>query len=122
MDPATLASISTPFIKRPVATTLLTIGIFLIGLVAFPLLQIAPLPQVEFPTIQVTANLPGGSPETMASSVATPLENKLALIPGVTQMTSASSVGRTTITVQFDLDIPIDSAAQEVQTAISSAT
>ena len=122
MDPTSLASISTPFIKRPVATTLLTIGIFLIGLVAFPLLQIAPLPQVEFPTIQVTASLPGGSPETMASSVATPLENKLALIPGVTQMTSASSVGRTTITVQFDLDIPIDAAAQEVQTAISSAT
>jgi hydrophobe/amphiphile efflux-1 (HAE1) family protein len=122
MSPSSLISISTPFIKRPVATTLLTVGIFLVGLVSFPFLQIAPLPQVEFPTIQISASLPGGSPETMASSVATPLENKLALIPGVTQMTSASSVGRTTITVQFDLDIPIDAAAQEVQTAISSST
>ena len=115
-------SISTSFIKRPVATTLLTIGIFLVGLVSFPFLQIAPLPQVEFPTIQINASLPGGSPETMASSVATPLENKLANIPGVTQLTSASSLGRTQITVQFDLGIPIDSCAHEVQTAISSAT
>jgi hydrophobe/amphiphile efflux-1 (HAE1) family protein len=122
MSPASLLSISAPFIRRPVATTLLTIGIFLVGLVSFPLLQIAPLPQVEFPTISVSASLPGGSPETMSSSVATPLENKLALIPGVTQMTSQSSLGRTSITIQFDLDVNIDSAAQEVQTAISSAT
>ncbi|MDR0535282.1 MAG: efflux RND transporter permease subunit [Puniceicoccales bacterium] len=122
MNSSSFISISTPFIKRPVATTLLTIGIFLVGLVAFPFLQIAPLPQVEFPTIQINAGLPGGSPETLASSVATPLENKLSLIPGVTQLTSVSSVGRTQITVQFGLDIPIDSAAQEVQTAISSAT
>ncbi|MDR2513045.1 MAG: efflux RND transporter permease subunit [Puniceicoccales bacterium] len=122
MNPASLLSISTPFIKRPVATTLLTIGVFLLGLVAFPSLQIAPLPQVEFPTIQVSAGLPGGSPEIMASSVATPLENRLALIPGVTQMTSSSSTGRTTITLQFDLDRDIDAAAQEVQTAITQAT
>ncbi|MDR2845103.1 MAG: efflux RND transporter permease subunit [Puniceicoccales bacterium] len=121
MSPDRLISLSTPFIKRPVATALLTIGIFLIGLVAFPQLQIAPLPQVEFPTIQVSASLPGGSPETMASSVATPLENRLANIPGVTQMTSASSIGRTTITVQFDLDMNIDAAAQEVQTALANA-
>ncbi|RYD51255.1 MAG: hypothetical protein EOP83_23515, partial [Verrucomicrobiaceae bacterium] len=83
-------SISEPFIRRPIATTLLTIGILLVGLLCFPLLPVAPLPQVEFPTIQVSASLPGASPETMASSVATPLENQLALIPGVTQMTSAS--------------------------------
>lgn len=122
MTPASLLSISTPFIKRPVATALLTIGVFLIGLVAFPRLQIAPLPQVEFPTIQVSASLPGASPETMASSVATPLENKITNIPGITQLTSVSNSGRTTITVQFDLDRDIDAAAQEVQTAISSAT
>ncbi|MDR1816912.1 MAG: efflux RND transporter permease subunit [Puniceicoccales bacterium] len=121
MDPSKLLSLSTPFIKRPVATALLTIGIFLVGLVAFPQLQVAPLPQVEFPTIQVSASLPGGSPETMASSVATPLENKLGLIPGVAQMTSQSSMGRTSITLQFDLDADIDAAAQEVQSAISLA-
>ncbi|MDR2863687.1 MAG: efflux RND transporter permease subunit [Puniceicoccales bacterium] len=121
MSPASLVSLSTPFIKRPVATALLTIGIFLIGLVAFPQLQIAPLPQVEFPTIQVSASLPGGSPETLASSVATPLENRLANIPGVTQMVSASSIGRCNITIQFDLDMDIDAAAQEVQTALTAA-
>ena len=86
-------SMSAPFIKRPVATALMTIAIFLVGWVAFPLLPVAPLPQVEFPTIQVSARLPGGSPETMASSVATPLENQLALIPGITQMSSASGLG-----------------------------
>lgn len=112
---------STPFIKRPVATTLLTIAIFLIGIVAFPLLPVAPLPQVEFPTIQVSAGLPGASPETMASSVATPLENQLALIPGITQLSSASSLGGVSITIQFDLDVDIDAAAQEVQSAINAA-
>ncbi|MBC8071446.1 MAG: efflux RND transporter permease subunit, partial [Deltaproteobacteria bacterium] len=115
-------SISRPFILRPVATTLLTIAIFLIGAVAYPLLSVAPLPQVEFPTISVSANLPGASPETMASSVATPLESRLALVPGITQMTSSSGAGATSITVQFDLDVDIDSAAAEVQSAINAAT
>ncbi len=114
-------SLSTPFIRRPIATTLLTIGLFIVGLIAFPLLPVAPLPQVEFPTIQVSANLPGASPETMASSVATPLENQLAQIAGITQMSSSSTLGSTSITIQFDLDIAINSAAQEVQSAINAA-
>ncbi|MBL9210382.1 MAG: efflux RND transporter permease subunit [Opitutaceae bacterium] len=114
-------SLSTPFIRRPIATALLTIAIFLVGSIAFPFLPVAPLPQIEFPTIQVSASLPGASPETMASAVATPLENQLALIPGVAQMTSTSSQGIVQITIQFDLDVDIDSAAQEVQSAISSA-
>jgi hydrophobe/amphiphile efflux-1 (HAE1) family protein len=114
-------SLSTPFIRRPIATALLTIAIFLVGIVAFPFLPVAPLPQIEFPTIQVSASLPGASPETMASAVATPLENQLALIPGVTQMTSTSGLGSVSITIQFDLDVEIDSAAQEVQSAISAA-
>ncbi len=121
MTPATPLSLSTPFIRRPVATVLLTVGIFLFGLVAFPLLPVAPLPQVEFPTLQVSASLPGASPETMASSVATPLENQLALIPGITQMSSVSGLGTVSITLQFDLDIDIDAAAQEVQAAINAA-
>ncbi len=121
MTPATPLSLSTPFIRRPVATALLTVGIFLFGLVAFPLLPVAPLPQVEFPTLQVSASLPGASPETMASSVATPLENQLALIPGITQMSSVSGLGTVSITLQFDLDINIDAAAQEVQAAINAA-
>ncbi|MEO5715885.1 MAG: efflux RND transporter permease subunit [Luteolibacter sp.] len=114
-------SISTPFIRRPVATALLMIAIFLVGSAAFPFLSVAPLPQVEFPTIQISASLPGGNPETMASSVATPLENQLAKIPGITQMTSTSGLGSVSITIQFDLDIKIDSAAQDVQAAISAA-
>ena len=114
-------SLSRPFILRPVATTLLTLAIFLIGAIAYPLLPVAPLPQVEFPTLQVSASLPGASPETMASSVATPLENRIALIPGITQMTSASGSGATSITVQFELDVDIDAAAQEVQSAINTA-
>jgi hydrophobe/amphiphile efflux-1 (HAE1) family protein len=114
-------SISTPFIKRPVATALLMIAIFLIGSVAFPFLSVAPLPQVEFPTIQISAGLPGGSPETMASSVATPLENQLAKIPGITQMSSTSGLGSVSITIQFDLNMSIDAAAQDVQAAISAA-
>ncbi len=114
-------NLSAPFIQRPVATALLTVGIFLVGLVAFPQLPIAPLPQVEFPTIQVSASLPGASPETMASSVATPLENQLSRIPGITQLSSSSRLGSVSITVQFDLDIDIDAAAQDVQSAISAA-
>jgi len=114
-------SLSTPFIQRPIATALMTIGIFLVGLIAFPSLPVAPLPQIEFPTIQVSASLPGASPETMASSVATPLENKLALIPGISQMTSSSGLGSASITIQFGLDTDVDAAAQEVQSAINAA-
>ncbi len=114
-------SISEPFIRRPVATALLTLAILLVGLVAFPNLSVAPLPQVEFPTIQVSSSLPGASPETMASSVATPLENQFAKIPGITQMSSSSGLGNTSITIQFDLNVSIDGAAQEVQSAINAA-
>lgn len=114
-------SLSTPFIRRPVATALMTIGIFLIGLVAFPMLPVASLPQVKFPTISVSAGLPGASPETMASSVATPLENQFSRIPGITEMTSSSSLGRANITMQFDLDVSLESAAQDVQSAINAA-
>jgi hydrophobe/amphiphile efflux-1 (HAE1) family protein len=114
-------NLSAPYIRRPIATALLTIGIFLVGLVAFPLLPVAPLPQVEFPTILVSASLPGASPETMASSVATPLENQLSKIPGITQMTSSSGMGSVSITVQFDLNVDLNGAAQEVQSAISAA-
>jgi multidrug efflux pump len=114
-------SLSTPFIHRPVATTLLTIGVLLSGVVAFFLLPVAPLPQVDFPTISVSANLPGASPETMAATVATPLERSLGRIAGVTEMTSVSSLGSTRITLQFDLDRNIDGAARDVQAAINAA-
>ena len=114
-------SLSTPFIRRPIATALLTIGIFLVGLISFPLLPIAPLPQVEFPSIEVSASLPGASPETMASAVATPLETQLAQIAGITQMSSTSSLGSTSITLQFDLDVAINAAAQDVQSALTAA-
>jgi hydrophobe/amphiphile efflux-1 (HAE1) family protein len=114
-------SISTPFIRRPVATSLLMAGILLVGLVAFPLLPVAPLPQVDFPTLIVSANLPGASPETMASAVATPLEYQFMDIPGVTQLTSQSVLGSTSITVQFDLSRNIDAAAQDIQAAIDAA-
>jgi HAE1 family hydrophobic/amphiphilic exporter-1/multidrug efflux pump len=114
-------SISTPFIERPVATSLLMAGILLVGLVAFPLLPVAPLPQVDFPTIVVTAQLPGASPETMASSVATPLEYQFSQIAGVTQMTSSSVLGTTQVTIQFDLNRNIDAAAQDIQAAIDAA-
>src|SRR4051812_18591516 len=113
--------ISAPFIRRPIATSLLMIGILFVGLVAYPRLPVAPLPQVDFPTIQVSAQLPGASPETMASSVAQPLERQFAQIPGVSQMTSTSALGTSTITVQFDLDRNIDAAAQDVQAAINAA-
>ena len=114
-------NISTPFILRPIATVLLSIGLLIFGGTAFFLLPVAALPQVEFPTIQVSANLPGASPDTMANSVAAPLERQLSTIQGVTQITSTSSVGSTSITVQFVLDRPIDAAAQDVATAISDA-
>ena len=114
--------ISAPFIRRPVATTLLMVAILLVGLVAFPSLPVAPLPQVDFPTISVSASLPGASPETMAASVAQPLERQIAQIPGVTQMTSTSALGVTAITVQFDLDRNIDAAANDIQAAINAAS
>jgi len=114
-------NLSTPFIKRPVATTLLTIAITMAGAIAYRFLPVAPIPQVEFPTIQVFANLPGASPETMASSVATPLERQFGRIAGITEMTSSSSLGSTNVTLQFDLDRNIDAAGREVQAAINAA-
>jgi HAE1 family hydrophobic/amphiphilic exporter-1 len=114
-------SISEPFVRRPIATSLLMGGIFLVGLVVAPMLPVAPLPQVDFPTIQVSAQLPGGSPETMASSVATPLEFQFAQISGLSQMTSTNVLGTTQITLQFDLNRNIDAAAQDVQTGIDAA-
>src|SRR5450631_3869693 len=114
-------SFSEPFIRRPVATTLLTIAIALAGLAAFRMLPVAPLPQVEFPTIQVNGGLPGASPETMASSVATPLERQFGKIAGLTEMTSSSQLGSTGITMQFDLSRNIDSCARDVQAAINAA-
>ena len=115
-------SISSPFIRYPIGTSLLMAGILFVGLVAYPLLPVAPLPQVDFPTIQVSASLPGGSPETMASSVAQPLERQFAQIPGITQMTSTSSLGSASITIQFDLNRLIDAAANDVQAAINAAS
>jgi multidrug efflux pump len=114
-------NISAPFIHRPVATTLLTIGIALAGAVAFKFLPVSPLPQIDFPTISVSAGLPGASPEIMASSVATPLERQFGRIAGITEMTSASSIGSTSITIQFDLTRNIDGAARDVQAAINAA-
>ncbi len=109
------------FIRRPVATTLLTIGVALAGAVAFKQLPVAPLPQVDFPTISVSAALPGASPEVMAATVATPLERSLGRIAGITEITSSSSLGSTNITLQFDLSRNIDGAAREVQAAIQAA-
>jgi len=114
-------NISAPFIARPVATSLLTIGVLLAGALAFQVLPVAPLPQVDFPTISVSASLPGASPETMAATVATPLERSLGKIAGVTEMTSSSSLGNTRITLQFDLDRNIDGAARDVQAGINAA-
>jgi len=115
-------SLSSPFIKRPVATTLLTVAIALAGGAAFKLLPVSPLPQIDFPTISVQANLPGASPDVMASSVATPLERQLGHIAGVTEMTSASYLGSTSVTLQFELNRNIDAAARDVQAAINAAS
>ena len=115
------SNFSDPFIRRPVATSLLTLGILLAGGLAFNFLPEAPLPQVDFPTISVNAGLPGASPETMASAVATPLERQFGRIAGVTQMTSSSSLGSTNVTLQFDLNRNIDAAARDVQAAINAA-
>ncbi len=114
-------SISSLFIRRPIATSLLMAGILFIGAVAYPLLPVAPLPQVDFPTIQVTTQLPGADPVTMASSVTAPLERQFAEIPGVTQMTSSSVLGVSSITIQFDLSRDIDAAAGDIQAAINAA-
>jgi len=114
-------NISVPFIHRPIATTLLMIAIMLAGITAFRLLPVSPLPQVDFPTISVSASLPGASPETMAATVATPLERSLGRIAGITEMTSTSSLGSTRITLQFDLSRNIDGAANDVQAAINAA-
>ncbi|MFN3733936.1 efflux RND transporter permease subunit [Comamonas testosteroni] len=114
-------SISTPFIFRPIATMLLTIGMALVGAVAYFQLPVAPLPQVDYPTISVTASLPGAAPDTMAATVATPLERALGAIAGVNEMTSSSSMGSTRITLQFDLTRTVDSAAHDVQAAINAA-
>lgn len=114
-------SISAWCIDHPIATVLLTFALVLLGLIAFPRLPVAPLPEAEFPTIQVNAQLPGASPETMASSVATPLEVQFSAIPGITQMTSSSALGSTNLILQFSLDKSIDTAAQEVQAAINTA-
>jgi multidrug efflux pump len=114
-------NISAPFIDRPVATTLLALGVALAGAIAFRLLPVSPLPQVDYPTISVQASLPGASPETMAATVATPLERSLGRISGVTEMTSSSSLGSTRVTLQFDLGRDIDGAARDVQAAINAA-
>ena len=114
-------NISEVFIRRPIATSLLMAALALVGIVAFPLLPVAPLPQVDFPTIQVSATVPGASPETMAATVATPLERQFGQIAGVAQMSSVSSLGSTVVTLQFDLNRNIDGAAQDVQAAITAA-
>jgi len=114
-------NISAPFIRRPVATTLLTVGIALTGAIAFKVLPVSPLPAVDFPTISVSSGLPGASAEIMASSVATPLERQFGHIAGVTEMTSSSSLGSTSITIQFDLSRDIDGAARDVEAAINAA-
>jgi HAE1 family hydrophobic/amphiphilic exporter-1 len=115
-------SISTPFIKYPIGTSLIMVGILFVGIIAFQNLPVAPLPKVDFPTIQVTATLPGASPAIMASSVAQPLERQFAQIPGVSQTTSSSGLGITTVVVQFDLDRNIDAAANDIQAAINAAS
>jgi hydrophobic/amphiphilic exporter-1 (mainly G- bacteria), HAE1 family len=114
--------ISAPFIRYPIGTSLMMAGILFVGLVAYPLLPVAPLPQVDFPTIQITATLPGASPETMASSVAQPLERQFAQIPGIAQMTSTSYLGTASVTIQFDLNRNIDGAANDVQGGINAAS
>ncbi len=114
-------NIAGPFIRRPIATTLLAIGVLIAGSAAYTLLPVAPLPRVDFPTISISASLPGASPETMASSVATPLERRFGRIAGVTEITSTNVLGTTSITLQFDLDRDVDSAARDVQAAIAAA-
>ena len=113
--------ISAPFIRRPVATSLLSLAILLAGGVAFYFLPVAALPSIDFPTISVFAGLPGASPETMASAVATPLERQFGRIAGVTEMTSSSQLSSSNVTLQFDLDRDINAAARDVQAGINAA-
>ena len=113
-------NLSALFIRRPVATSLLGLAIALVGMVAYTLLPVAALPQVDYPTLTVSASVPGASPETMAATVATPLERALGTIAGVTELTSSSSLGNTRITLQLDLDQNIESAAKSVQAAINA--
>jgi multidrug efflux pump subunit AcrB len=115
-------SISEPFIRRPIATSLLMLGILVFGFGAYGLLPVAALPKVDFPTIVVSVNYPGASPDTMASAVATPLEQQFAAIPSLAQMTSTSGIGSMSVTLQFDLERNIDAAAQDVQQAINAAS
>jgi HAE1 family hydrophobic/amphiphilic exporter-1 len=115
-------NISAPFIHRPIATALLMVGLLVGGLVSYPLLPVAALPNVNYPTLQITAQLPGADPQTMASSVATPLELQFGEIPGLTQMTSASALGYTQITLQFDLNRQIDGTVSDTLSAINAAT
>src|SRR5438874_12930534 len=110
-------NVSGPFIRRPIATTLLSMAVLLAGMAGYFQLPVAPLPRVDFPTLSVSAGLPGASPETMASAVATPLERRFGRIAGLSEMTSASGLGTTSITLQFALDRAIDSAARDVQAA-----
>src|SRR5499425_3185315 len=114
-------NISAPFIRRPIGTSLLAVALMMAGILAYTRLPVAPLPQVEFPVISVSAGLPGASPETMASSVATPLERQFGRIAGVNQMTSSSQLGSTNVVLQFDLNRNIDAAARDVQAAINAS-
>jgi HAE1 family hydrophobic/amphiphilic exporter-1 len=115
-------NLSAPFIRYPIGTSLMMVGVLFAGMVAYLNLPVAALPSVDFPTIQISAQFPGASAETMASSVAQPLERQLAQVPGVAQMTSTSGLGITSISVQFDLDRSIDAAANDVQAAINAAS
>ncbi len=117
-----MIGISAPFIQRPIGTVLLAVGLLIAGIVAYDFLPVAPLPSVDIPTIVVFANRPGADPETMASSIASPLERRLGEIPGVTEITSISAVGSASIVIQFDIDRPIEGAAHDVQAAINAAT
>src|SRR5438046_8347467 len=114
-------NISSPFINRPVATSLLAAGLFLLGIVAYKSLPVAAIPRVDFPVVAISASLPGADPATVASSVAAPLERRLGQISGVSEMTSVSTLGSTSITLQFDLKRNVDSAARDVQAAINAA-
>src|SRR4051812_16256148 len=114
-------SISEPFIKRPVGTSLLAIGLFVLGVVAYHFLPVAPVPRVDIPAVSVSAALPGAEPETVASSLAAPLERRIGQISGVTEVTSTSTLGGTNVSVQFDLDRNVDGAARDVQAAIAAA-
>src|SRR5256714_7079079 len=114
-------NLSSPFVRRPIATVLLTIGVALAGIAAFFVLPVSPLPQVDFPVISVSANIPGASPETMASSVATPLERRLGIIAGVNEMTSSSGHGSARVTLQFAPNRDLNWAAREVQAAINAS-